>query len=172
MQALGGALYVTYALQAAGGTDDVPGAGHGFVDVFDTAGNLQRRLVSGGALDSPWGLALAPADFGELANTLLVGNFGDGTIHAYDPATGDLVGTLNGPDGQPIQIDGLWGLAFGGGSANNGDANALYFTAGIAGPGDVEDHGLFGTLTVVPEPSSEALLASALGLLVWQRRRS
>ena len=169
---LGGSLYVTYALQDATGKDDAPGAGHGFVDVFDTAGSLQRRLVSGGDLNSPWGLALAPANFGELSNALLVGNFGDGKIHAYDPLTGAPIGTMQDSNGDPIQIDGLWGLEFGGGTANNGDTSALFFTAGIAGPDAIEDHGLFGSLTFVPEPSSLALLASALAPLAWGRRAS
>src|SRR5262249_34043892 len=85
VQNLGGKLFVTYAKQNAAATGDVAGPGNGFVDVFDTSGNLLQRLVSGGALNSPWGLALAPANFGDFSNDLLVGNFGDGTINAYNP---------------------------------------------------------------------------------------
>jgi len=167
IQTLGGLLYVTYALQDASKANDVPGPGHGFVDVFDTSGNLQRRLVSNGSLNSPWGLALAPADFGEFSNALLVGNFGDGTIQAYDPTTGALLGTLQDGQGHTIQDVGLWTLKFGGGGVANGATNTLFFTAGIA----KEDHGLFGSLTSVPEPRSLSLLAAGLAPLLWSRRR-
>ena len=89
-------LYVTYAVQDAAKHDDVAGAGHGIVDAFDLNGNLIRRVTSGGALNSPWGLALAPAGFGQFGGNLLVGNFGDGHVNAYDPNTGSLLGTLAG----------------------------------------------------------------------------
>ena len=138
---------VTYALQDADKEDDVAGLGNGIVDTFDLNGNFLKRLVTGGALDSPWGLALAPAGFGDLAGDLLVGNFGDGLIHAYNPISGALEETLLDPTDKPIVIDGLWGLRFGNGSAGQSQTT-LYFTAGP----DDESHGLFGTLEAVPEP--------------------
>jgi len=138
---LGGQLYVTYAKQNAEKHDDVAGPANGFVDIFDTNGNLIRRLVTRGRLNSPWGLAFAPADFGQFSNDLLVGNFGDGRINVVDPSTGDFLGQLRDRDNTAITIDGLWGLAFGNG-ANAGPTNTLFFTAGI----DDEAHGLFGSL--------------------------
>jgi uncharacterized protein (TIGR03118 family) len=150
-------LFVTYALQDADKRDDVPGEGHGFVNAFDTVGTLIRRVVSKGQLNSPWGLALAPDDFGTFSHDLLVGNFGNGRIHAFDPAkrTGQGQfqhrGPLHGADGRPIEIEGLWALAFGSGGAANGPTNTLFFTAG---PGD-EQHGLFGSLVLVPPPDGQ-----------------
>ena len=172
IQNIGGKLYVTYALQDAAKHDDVAGAGHGFVDVFDTNGNLITRLVSNGVLNSPWGLALAPSNFGQFSGDLLVGNFGDGTINAFNPTTGAFLGTLDDPNGNPIVIEGLWGLLFGNGG-NGGATDQLFFSAGIPLPGmsDIEDHGLFGDITV-PEPSTLAMLASALVLLGLRRRRA
>src|SRR5260221_9444998 len=126
---LNGDLYVTYALQNAAKHDDVAGPAHGFVDIYDTNGNLIRRLVTRGRLNSPWGLAIAPADFGRFSNDLLVGNFGDGRINAVDPATGDFLGQLRDADNKPITIDGLWGLDFGN-DANAGPSTTLFFTAG------------------------------------------
>jgi len=159
IQNLDGTIYVTYALQDANKHDDVAGQGHGFLDAFDTLGNLLRRVASKGQLDSPWGLALAPADFGRFSNHLLVGNFGNGRIHAFDPAnlTGQgefqARGPLHSADGPPIAIDGLWALSFGKGAANNanGPTNTLFFTAG---PFD-ESHGLFGSLVAVPPPGRQ-----------------
>jgi uncharacterized protein (TIGR03118 family) len=139
---INGLLYVTYAKQNAEKHDDIAGIGHGFVDVFDTDGHLMSRLISRGLLDSPWGLAVAPSTFGKFANDLLVGNFGNGNINAYDLTTGAFKGTLRDANHQPIVIDGLWGLTFGNGQ--DSDANALYFTAGI----NHEMDGLFGTITV------------------------
>lgn len=136
-----GTLFVTYALQDADAHDDVHGAGNGFIDAFDTDGNFLRRVVSQGVLNSPWGMALAPANFGQFSNDLLVGNFGDGKIHAFNPDTGALVGTLSTGAGHAIVIDGLWGLSFGNG-VSAGDSNTLYFTAG---PND-ESNGLFGKI--------------------------
>ncbi len=137
----GNLLYVTFALQNAQKHDDVAGPGHGFVDVFDTSGNMIRRLISRGRLNSPWGLALAPANFGKFSNALLVGNFGDGRINAFDPNTGQTLGSLKNARGVAIQIDDLWSLQFGNGFAA-GETDELFFTAGI---GD-EMHGLFGKI--------------------------
>jgi uncharacterized protein (TIGR03118 family) len=167
IQKLGVSLYVTYALK--NGTQDSPGAGHGFVDVFDLNGNFVQRLISQGALNSPWGLALAPADFGKFSNDLLVGNHGDGLINAFDPATGALLGTLSDTLGNPIQNDGLWGLTFGNGG-NGGDTNKLYFTAGLNDGAD----GLFASLSSAPVPGSLLLLGSGLLSLLgisWRRNR-
>jgi uncharacterized protein (TIGR03118 family) len=141
---IGGALYVTYAKQDEDREDDVPGKGLGFVNIFDANGRLIRRLVSGGRLNAPWGLALAPADFGRFSNRLLIGNFGDGTINAYDLATGRFRGRLRGPDGQPLVIDGLWGISFGNGIQKQ-PTNALFFAAGP----DDETHGLYGRIEPV-----------------------
>jgi uncharacterized protein (TIGR03118 family) len=140
VQNLAGVLYVSFAMRDSTGHDDIAGQGHGFVDTFDTSGNLLRRLVSHGRLDSPWGLAIAPASFGEFAGDLLVGNFGDGRINAYSLDKGNYRGTLSRTDGSPISIDGLWALRVGNSAA---DPNAVYFTAGINDEAD----GLFGELT-------------------------
>jgi len=156
IQNLNGTLYVTYALVGQGG-DDVPGAGNGIVDAFDTNGNLIKRVVTGGALNSPWGLALAPAAFGEFGGALLVGNFGDGLINAFNPTTGTPLGTLRDAANNPIANDGLWGLHFGNGG-NGGSLNTLYFTAG---PNNEAD-GLFGSIAAVPEPASLALVVAGL----------
>jgi uncharacterized protein (TIGR03118 family) len=141
IQSIGSNLYVTFALQNAAKHDDVAGQGHGFVDVFSTSGHLMRRLISHGQLNSPWGLALAPASFGRFSKDLLVGNFGNGRINAYDPKTGERVGQLKSQAGDPIVIDGLWALEFGN-DATAGPSNVLFFTAGIDG----EMHGLFGKI--------------------------
>src|SRR5258708_2123359 len=126
IQNIDGKLFVTFALQNAQHHDDVSGPGNGFVDVFDTEGNLIRRLASHGTLNSPWGLALAPGDFGQFSNDLLVGNFGDGRINAFDPASGNFEGQLKDKSGNPITIDDLWGLAFGNGGLA-GKTNELFF---------------------------------------------
>ena len=143
LQAIAGNIYVSYARQDAARHDDVAGRGLGFINVFDPNGNLIRRLVSRGRLNSPWGMALAPAGFGKFAGHLLVGNFGDGNIHAYSFATGQFAGTLKDSGRRPLQIDGLWGLAFGNGFANQ-PVNTLFFAAG---PGD-EKQGLYGRIDV------------------------
>jgi len=165
---IGGFLYVTYALQDAFKKDDAAGAGHGFVDKYDLNGNFVARLVSAGLLNSPWGLALAPAGFGDVGGALLVGNFGDGRINAYNPITGAFIETLTDGKGNPLAIDGLWGLSFGNGSGS-GPTGTLYFTAG---PAD-ESKGLFGKLEAVPEPGTWLLSGfSLLALAVYRTRRS
>jgi uncharacterized protein (TIGR03118 family) len=141
IQNIGNQLYVTFALQDQAKHDDVAGFGHGFVDVFSTQGKLLRRLISRGFLDSPWGVALAPANFGKFSNDLLVGNFGNGFINAYDPQTGRFLGPLRSSNGRPIVIDGLWALEFGNG-ATAGATNQLFFTSGP----DAQAHGLFGSI--------------------------
>ena len=113
----------------------------GFVAVFSTTGTLLGRFASAGTLNSPWGLVVAPADFGPFSNSLLIGNFGDGRINAFDPRTGAFRGQLADEHGSPITIDGLWGLTFGNGELA-GDTNELFFTAGING----ESNGLFGRI--------------------------
>lgn len=140
--AIDGKLYVSFAKQDAGKEDDVAGKGNGLIDVFDTAGHFQKRLVTGGDLNSAWGMVKAPPGFGLFGGALLVGNFGNGRIFAYDPNTGKELGTLSAGRGQPVVIDGLWGLAFGNG-VSAGDANTLYYAAGPGG----EAHGLFGKIT-------------------------
>jgi uncharacterized protein (TIGR03118 family) len=167
IRSLNGQLYVTYALQNDVKHDDVKGVGNGFVDIFNTDGTFVKRLITMGPLNSPWGLAIAPPDFGSLSNDLLVGDFGDGLIHAFDPITPEtLLGTLNDSQGNPIMIDGLWGLNFGNGFTA-GPTSTLFFTAGI----NDEMNGLFGTLTTVPEPSALALTGTALlGAALYRRR--
>jgi uncharacterized protein (TIGR03118 family) len=165
---IGGVLYVTYALQDGAKHDDVAGPGNGYVDEFDTNGNFIKRLISNGPLNSPWGMALAPGNFGGFSNDLLVGNFGDGMINAFNPTTGALLGSLDDGSGNPIVDQGLWGLAFGNGSGS-GPTNTLYFTAGIPGPDSVEDHGLFGDIVVTPEPGTILLTALGWGGLMTLR---
>jgi uncharacterized protein (TIGR03118 family) len=173
VQNLNGKLYVTYAKQSPGSTDDAPGLGNGFVSIFDPGTNTFTRLVSQGFLNSPWGLAIAPSDFGAFSNDLLVGNFGDGRINAYDPLSGNFLGQLNDTQDMAIQIDGLWALTFGnGGSA--GIPTDLYFTAGI----NEEAHGLFGKLEAkqlpvpaVPGPVPLFGAAAAFGLSRKLRKR-
>ncbi|MEA2874745.1 MAG: hypothetical protein QOH67_5114 [Hyphomicrobiales bacterium] len=168
IQNLGGSLYVTYARQNAQHHDDVAGPGNGYIDVYDLNGLLLQRLVSAGPLNSPWGIALAPDGFGDFGGALLVGNFGDGAVNAFDPVSGRLLGALQDGTGATIHIPGLWGLTFGNGSRANpavapsgGDANTLYFTAGIAGPDTVESHGLLGTLQQAPAIMTNGIVNAA-----------
>ncbi len=142
IQQAGGRVYVAYALQDSTGQAEVHGAGLGQVDVFDTQGTLLSRLVpAGGVLNAPWGMAIAPSTFGHFAGMLLVGNFGDGRINAFDPTTGAFQGALSNNDGTPIVIDGLWGLAFGNGLFSQ-PTSTLFYTAGPGG----EAHGLYGRI--------------------------
>lgn len=142
---IGGSLYVSFAMQNAAKHDDVPGPGLGYVDVFATDGTLVKRLVSAGALNSPWAMVVAPSGYGSLSGALLVGNFGDGHINAYNATTGASLGPMLNSGGTALAIDGLWGLTFGNGGSG-GSATTLYFTAGPAS----ESHGLFGSLTPAP----------------------
>jgi uncharacterized protein (TIGR03118 family) len=141
IQSAASTVWVTYAKQDAMKMEDVAGAGNGYVDVFDFDGNLTKRLISQGSLNSPWALVVAPADFGAFSGALLVGNFGDGRINAYGVTTGVLLGAALDTTGAPLTIDGLWSLAFGNdtpGAAHN----RLFFTAGP----DMRVHGLLGHL--------------------------
>jgi uncharacterized protein (TIGR03118 family) len=144
IQAINGDIYVSYAKQDADAEDDVAGAGFGYVSVFDPNGHFLRRLVTRGHLNAPWGMALAPEGFGQFGSRLLVGNFGDGKINAYDLATGAWVGHLENEHHKPIRIDGLWGIAFGNGVQNQ-PVDTLFFASG---PND-ETHGLYGRLDPV-----------------------
>jgi uncharacterized protein (TIGR03118 family) len=128
-------LYVTYAMQDANKEDDVPGAGAGFINVFDLQGNFIRRFASQGTLNAPWGLASPQRKIGHFQNALFVGNFGDGRISVFNLTTGAFLGQLEDVDNHPLAFDGLWALAFSG--------RSLFFTAGIAD----EEHGLFGVIT-------------------------
>ena len=141
IQAIGGDVYVTYALQDADAEDELHGKGQGYVDLYNANGNLLQRVASRGALNAPWGVALAPASFGALGNSLLIGNFGDGRINAFDVFRGVPLGSLLDANRRPIQIDGLWGIAFGNGLANQ-PTNTLFFAAG---PNDEAD-GLYGRI--------------------------
>ena len=152
VQVLDNHLFVTFALQNDTKHDDVAGPGHGFVDEFDLEGHLLQKVASRGPLDSPWGLAIAPSGFGEFANDLLVGNFGDGTINVFNPKNDHFLGKLLGADGAPITIGDLWALIPGTGAAGS-DPNKIYFTAGVQN----EAHGLFGSLAAIPEPDKSAM---------------
>ena len=171
---LGGKLYVTYAKQDDDKEDDVAGVGNGYVAVFDmNGGALMSTFISGSPLNSPWGLAMAPGTFGDFAGKLLVGNFGDGLIHAYDPSTGAFLGTLNDATGKPIAVQGLWSLLFGNGG-RGGDPQTLYFAAGIPGPNgeSLESHGLFGSIQAAPsfqasKVENAASLSSAIAPNTW-----
>ena len=152
VQVLNGSVFVAYAKQDSAKRGDVGGAGNGYVAVFDQAGNLVKNLVSQGSLNSPWGMAAAPAAFAPFGGALLVGNFTDGKINAFDMSSGKSLGALNDPKGSPIAIPGLWSLNFGSG-ARNEDTATLYFTAGIGGGpnnGPVGSHGLLGSIQPVP----------------------
>jgi uncharacterized protein (TIGR03118 family) len=145
VQVIGNRVFVSYAKQDADAEDEVAGQGRGFVDVYDLAGNLLGGIDGHGQLDAPWGMALAPASFGQFAGDLLVGNFGNGGINVYaemSPGHFEHVAKLRGADNRPLAIDGLWALQFGQGG-NNGPAGTLFFTAGP----DDETHGLFGQIT-------------------------
>jgi uncharacterized protein (TIGR03118 family) len=148
-QVLDGHLFVSYALQDSFKHDDVAGTGHGFVDEFSLTGKLIGRVASHGQLDSPWGMAIAPQDFGKFAGDLLVGNFGNGRINAFDLKNDTFVGTLDGVDGKPITIGDLWALTPGNG-AKAGSTGEIFFTSGVKD----ESSGLFGAIAPVPGHSN------------------
>jgi len=145
-----GKIFVTYAKQNDDKEDDVAGPGLGFVDIYNPNGDLELRLKSGHWLNAPWGVALAPAGFGKDSGRLLVGQFGSGEIATYDLEQGNFHGLLRGDKGKPISIDGLWALRFGNG-ASAGPVTTLFFTAGI----EDEAHGLFGTITPIPDQDDD-----------------
>jgi len=147
---IGGEIFVAYAKQNAEGDEEVHGEGLGYVSAFGTDGTFHARVASAGELNAPWGLAKAPANFGKFSGDLLVGNFGDGRIHAFKWSAEDgweEHGVLKGADHTPIEIEGLWGIGFGNG-ANSGPTNTLFFAAGP----DDETHGLFGSITAPDSP--------------------
>jgi uncharacterized protein (TIGR03118 family) len=144
VQNIGGNLYVAFALRDSAKHDEVDGPGLGYVDVFSSSGRLLRRLEHGQWLNAPWGITQASSDFGAYSHDILVGQFGSGWILVFDPVTGRFKGTLNDISNNPINIDGLWDIAFGSGTTS-GPATTLYFTAGP----EHEHHGLFGTITAI-----------------------
>ena len=149
IQAIAGDIYVTYALQDSAHEDEQHGRGLGFVDAYDPSGKLLSRIATRGALNAPWGIAQAPAGFGRFSNALLIANFGDGRINAYDPVFNLPLGELRDRGGRAIQIDGLWGISFGNGLLDQ-PVNTLFFSAG---PMD-EAHGLYGRIDAQSGASS------------------
>jgi uncharacterized protein (TIGR03118 family) len=147
IQNVNGDIVVTYAKQDSDKEDNLDGPGLGLVDVFDARGNLIRRFATRGALNAPWGMAMAPASFGKFGGALLVGNFGDGAINAFDPVSGKFLGALRDAAGKLVSYDGLWGISFGSGVAGQA-TNALYFAAGP----DDESHGVYGVIRAVTSP--------------------
>lgn len=148
------------------------GLGHGLVDEFTPGGVLVKQLISGGNLDVPWGMAVAPSGWGAFGGDLLVGNFGNGEINAYNSMTGAWIGTLDNTSGSPIMDGGLWSLVFGNGGGG-ADPNALYITAGITQP--LQTEGLLAEITPTPEPATVFFMASGLTLLAFltlRRRRA
>jgi uncharacterized protein (TIGR03118 family) len=145
ISAVNNQLYVTYAMQDTAKHDEVPGAGMGYVDVFDLSGNLVSRFTSAGVLNAPWGIAVAPSGFGSIAGDVLIGNFGDGKINIFTPNGTQLatsVGPLTGSNGQPFAFQGLWSLVFGNGDSDK-PLTTLFYTAGFANQTD----GVFGSIT-------------------------
>jgi len=151
---VGGQLYVTYAQHSASG-EEQPGPGLGIVSVFDLQGNFVRRFATSGELNAPWAVVRAPSNFGEFSGDILIGNFGDGRILAYDYASGTFQGALEDSLGHELEIEGLWGLAFGSAASGTEIAHRLYFAAGV---GD-EEHGLFGYLAVAADSTGEPPVA-------------
>jgi uncharacterized protein (TIGR03118 family) len=143
IQAIGPHIFVTYAKQVAGSNDEAHGQGLGVVDVYDANGTLLSRVATHGLLNAPWGVAMAPAGFGKFSNNLLVGNFGDGSINAFDVKNFTPQGPLHGQDGHVLHIDGLWGIAFGNDHMDQ-PSTTLFFAAGP----DDEQHGLYGRIDV------------------------
>ena len=158
IQVIGSNLFVTYAMQDAAKHDDVAGAGLGMVDMYDTSGNLKQRFVTGGALNAPWGIAQAPGNFGSMSGAILIGNFGDGTINAFNASSGQSMGPLNGSTGSPIVENGVWGIAFGN-DLSNQPSNTLFFAAG---PNDEAD-GLYGRIDLNATSSSGTSTGTSTG---------
>ncbi len=165
-QLLGDHIFVAYALKSGGSNEEVAGAGLGIVTEFGADGVLVGRVATAGALDAPWGLAIAPSSFGAQAGALLVGNFGDGRINMYDLDSHAFLGQVAGLGGVPLAIDGLWALAPGNGGSGGSQA-LLYLTAGP----DDEANGLVAVLRPVPEPATAMLWLGGSMLLVLRRRR-
>ncbi|MGB9456344.1 MAG: TIGR03118 family protein [Bryobacteraceae bacterium] len=172
---IGGNVYVAYAKQDSAQRNSVPGPGNGYVALFDQTGKLIVTLIANGALNAPWGMAWAPSTFGPFGGALLVGNFADGKINAYNLTTGDWLATLNDLSGAPISFPGLWSLSFGSG-ARSEDPGTLYFTAGIGGGPNsdpVGSHGLFGSIQPVPSfpvtgiQNAGSFLASDIAPNTW-----
>jgi uncharacterized protein (TIGR03437 family) len=152
IQNINGTLFVTYAQQNAQKNASVGGAGNGYVAMFSLGGGLIANLIAQGPLNSPWGMAIAPPNFGPFAGALIVGNFSDGRINAFNATTGVFLGTLNDTTGTPIAIPGLWSLNFGSGAANE-DPGTLYITAGIGGGPNhdpLQSHGLLASIQAAP----------------------
>lgn len=166
VQLMGGQLYVTYANLNPDGSSN-PG---GYVDIFNTNGTFVKRFASGGALNAPWGFALAPAGFGSFGGDLLIANNGNGWINAFNPTTGAFIGSMDRTDGQPLVYQDLWSINFRTGGPNV-NTDALYFVEGI----NNDSGGLFGELTPTPEPASWMLAlfgVLGLGFLAWRRKIS
>lgn len=172
IQLIGNSLYVEYAEVGTTPGSAARGTGLGVVDVYDLNGNLIQRLIgTGSALNAPWGIVIAPAGFGQFSNDLLVGNFGNGQINAFDPTTGSFLGTLDLGNGNAIVNQDLWALEARPNGGSSSVANAVYFDAGINGQKD----GLFGYIAPAPEPAEFGLALcglTAFGLLAWRRRRN
>jgi uncharacterized protein (TIGR03118 family) len=175
VQNINGTLFVAYAQQNAQKNASVGGAGSGYVATFNLNGSLIANLISQGALNSPWGLAIAPANFGPFAGALLVGNFTDGWINAFNATTGAMLGTLDDVTGSPIAIPGLWSLNFGSG-AESEDTGTLYITAGIGGgPNNdpVQSHGLLASIQAAPYfqttgiQNGASFIAGSIGPNTW-----
>jgi len=166
IQNLGGVMYVTYAPQDTTHRNPLEGAGLGIVDRFDLQGTFLGRVATGGSLDDPWGVAIAPSSFGALTGSLIVGNAGDGSISAFG-ANDLFLGRIVGANGQPLAIDGLRALSVGPGGSS-GSSASLYFTAGPQGG----VHGVFGVLTPIPEASAAALLPAAVALMTARALRA
>ncbi len=152
VQAIGTNIYVAYAKQDKEKEDEVAGPGLGDVIVFDTAGRQLARMQHGSWFNAPWGIAMAPGEFGEFSHALLVGMFGSGQIAAFNPISGDFLGLMKDQNDVTLSIEGLWAIGFGASNANSGPYNTLFFTAG---PNDEHD-GLFGTLVPIPTELAEA----------------
>ncbi|WP_395064675.1 TIGR03118 family protein [Paraburkholderia silvatlantica] len=158
IQAIGSNLFVTYAMQDASRHDDVAGAGLGMVDVYDTAGNLKQRFATGSPLDAPWGIAQAPASFGSMSGAILIGNFGNGAINAFNASNGQSMGPLTGSNGKALVEPGVWGMAFGN-DLSNQPSSTLFFAAG---PNDEAD-GVYGRIDLNATSNAGATTGTGAG---------